>query len=327
MNKMRCWLMIVSIFTIASQGFTADTSMLYSPRKWTSVSGAEITASFVKISGNQVILNNLQGEAIQIPRAKLSAADQLLIDEAFGRSDFSTQGLQPAGNTSGGAVGVLTRGAEYSNIQFFSEEVHTRAIIICMDISPSMIAKGVTQDVLTESIKILEDLNTGTKFNFIVYVDGGDPFTPQMVYATQENKDKAIAWLKQPFDGRRQGTLQGYSGGTPYQAICMSVEMGADTVFVLTDDPPYLKKGDVQTGLDIPTHMKDIENILRSIDTNTGKSVGIYPILYKPFDNARGEEAIKFYKRIASMTGGRCRVVRRTTPIPTPTTPPPNLKM
>ncbi|MDY0146289.1 MAG: hypothetical protein RBS84_09935 [Kiritimatiellia bacterium] len=54
------------------------------PRLWTSASGAELMAVFVELSGEQVILRNRQGEQIRIPRAKLSAADQTLLDGALG---------------------------------------------------------------------------------------------------------------------------------------------------------------------------------------------------------------------------------------------------
>lgn len=215
------------------------------------------------------------------------------------------------GGGGGGAGRGLTGGMGYSDTKFFGENIRTRAIVICMDISPSMIAKGVTQDVLNETVKMLENMNVGTKFNILVFVDGSDGFAPQMVYATQENKQKALEWLKQPFDGRRQGNLRGFSGSTPHMVIKSAVEMGADTVFVLSDDPPYLKQGDVQTGVEITTHMDDIMSYVKSVESTTGRSVRFYPILYKPFENERGKQAIDYYKSMARTTGGKCRVIPR----------------
>ena len=214
------------------------------------------------------------------------------------------------GGGGGGAGRGLTGGMGYSDTKFFGENIRTRAITICMDISPSMIAKGVTQDVLTESVAMLEKMNVGTKFNIIVFVDGALAFTPQMVYATQENKDKALEWLKQPFNGRQQGNRRGYSGSTPSEAIKMAVEMGSDTVFVLSDDPPYLKKGNVNTGIEIPEHMDEIQDFVKNIATTTGKTIKFYPILYKPHENDRGKQAIEYYKRMARKTGGKCRVIK-----------------
>jgi hypothetical protein len=214
------------------------------------------------------------------------------------------------GGGGGGAGRGLTGGMGYSDTKFFGENIRTRAITICMDISPSMISKGVTQDVLNESMAMLEKMNVGTKFNIIVFVDGALPFAPQMVYATQENKANALAWLKQPFNGRQQGNLRGYSGSTPHKAIYMAVEMGSDTVFVLSDDPPYLRKGSHESGVEIPGHMDEIKTFVGNIESNTGKSVRFYPILYKPYESDRGKQAKEYYKSIARKTGGKCRVIK-----------------
>ncbi|MDR0993981.1 MAG: hypothetical protein LBN38_05395 [Verrucomicrobiota bacterium] len=217
------------------------------------------------------------------------------------------------GGGGGGAGRGLTGGMGYSDTKFFGENIRTRAITICMDISPSMVAKGVVQDVLDETTKMLSGMNVSTKFNIIIFVDGAASFAPQMVYATQENKDKALEWLKQPFTGRgaAQGNRAGHSGSTPSEAIRMAVEMGADTVFVLSDDPPYLKKGDAQTGVEIPSHMEDILHYIKAIESQTGRRVKFYPILYKPFENDRGKQAIEYYKDIARSTGGKSRVIPR----------------
>ena len=49
-----------------------------------------------------------------------------------------------------------------------------------------------------------------------------------------------------------------------------------------------------------------------------------YPILYKPFENDRGKQAIEYYKGIARATGGKCRVIPRgdePAPAPPPRAP------
>lgn len=218
--------------------------------------------------------------------------------------------LGSLGGSGGGAGRGLTGGSGYSDTKFFGQNVRTRAICILMDISPSMVAKGVVQDVLTESLSMLEGLSPVTKFNLIVFVDGAESFMPQMVYATQENKDKAITWLKQPFDGRRQGNKRGYSGSTPNDAIHMAVDQGCDTMFVLTDDPPYLKEGTAENGTELPNHMPDLGQFARDIETQFGRAVKINTIVYKPHESARGQQGIDFYKKMAQDTGGRFRLVK-----------------
>ena len=63
--------------------------------------------------------------------------------------------------------------------------------------------------------------------------------------------------------------------------------------------------------MEIPTHMQDIEKFVRGIESSTGRSVRFYPILYKPFENDRGKQAIEYYKGLARATGGKCRVIPR----------------
>ena len=213
------------------------------------------------------------------------------------------------GGSGGGAGRGLTGGTGYSDTKFFGENVRTRAIVICMDISPSMVAKGVVQDVTQETVKMMEGMHPGTRFNIVVFVDGALAFAPQMVFATQDNKQKAVAWLQKGFDSHREGNRQGYSGSTSSEAIRLAAEMGCDTMFVLSDDPPYLKTGNMETGVPIVDHMDQILEYVRAIERNTGRPTRINPILYKPFKNERGEQAKKFYQTVARTTGGRCKVI------------------
>ncbi len=214
------------------------------------------------------------------------------------------------GGEGGGAGRGLTGGMGYSDAQFFGQNIRTRAVCILMDISPSMVAKGVVEDVRAEALKMLEALNPNTKFNVIVFVDGAQPFSPQMVYGTKTNRLAGIAWLNQQFDGRRMGNKRGYSGSTPGDAIKLAVEMGCDTMFVLTDDPPYLKKGDFESGVELPEHQKEILDFARNIESSFGRQVKINTIAYKPYNNEKGQRAIDFMKELSRTTGGRFKLVK-----------------
>ena len=210
------------------------------------------------------------------------------------------------GSGGGGAGRGLGGGTGYSDTKFFGENVRTRSICICMDISPSMVGKGVVEDVASEASAMLEKMNVNTKFNIVVFVDGATSFQPQMVYATKENRDAAIAWLKKGFDSRRDGNRSGYSGSTPSEAIHAAIQMGAETVFVLTDDPPYLSA--TYQGPPIPNHQEDILAEVEGVVRTTGHPVKFYPTLYKPHLNRRGLESQEFYTKLAKSSGGKCGV-------------------
>lgn len=229
------------------------------------------------------------------------------------------------GGGGGGAGRGLTGGMGYSDTKFFGENVRTRAIVICFDISSSMILKGVVQDVITESGSMLANMNAGTKFNFIVFVDGADTFASQMVYATQENKAAGLAWLekvKGAFDPATQrvrdqsvdGQLHAHTGSTSSMALEQAVEMGADTIFLLTDEAPWLST-DSNMANAMPDHIATVEKFVRSIESTTGRSVKIYPILYDPKDrpgpNQFGIVSTDFHKTIARATGGKVRIIKK----------------
>ena len=229
------------------------------------------------------------------------------------------------GGGGGGAGRGLTGGMGYSDTKFFGENVRTRAIVICFDISSSMIAKGVVTDVIAESGTMLANMNAGTKFNFVVFVDGADQFAPPMVYATQENKQQGLAWLekvKGAFDPATQrirdqsvdGQLHGQTGSTSLTALQRAVEMGADTIFLLTDEAPWLSS-DSNMANAMPDHIANVEKYVRSIATTTGRSVKIYPILYdpreRPGQNQFGIVSAEFHKTIARATGGKVRIVKK----------------
>ncbi len=217
--------------------------------------------------------------------------------------------LGSLGGGGGGAGRGLTGGAGYSDALFFGQNVRTRAITICVDISPSMVAKGVVKEVREEARKMLAGLAPATKFNLIVFVDGATPFVPQMVFATKENKEKADAWLGQEFDFRRMGQLRGHSGSTPFEAMKLAAELGADTVFVLGDDLPYLKTGNVEAGVEITDHVDQILDWVKGVEASQGRAVRFNMIAYKPHANERGKQGIDFMKTVSRTTGGKFQQV------------------
>ena len=77
------WMAIGALLAATAAG-QAESDALARPRMWTSASGAQVAALFVELSGSDVVLRKRTGEQIRIPRAKLSAADQALLDEAYG---------------------------------------------------------------------------------------------------------------------------------------------------------------------------------------------------------------------------------------------------
>ncbi|MCB1069387.1 MAG: hypothetical protein H7A43_07065 [Verrucomicrobia bacterium] len=216
--------------------------------------------------------------------------------------------LGDLGRAGGGLGRGDTGGTGYSDTKFFGENVRTRAIGILVDVTSSMFNKGAIDDVMREASSMLQDLHPGTKFTLIAFVDGSEAMSDQMLYAVQENKDQAIAWLK-TLKMNSQGNKRGYSGSTPDEAIRLATEQGVDTIFLLTDDVPYISivhsKNNRET---IESHPDDVMRFVKEIETNFGRSVKINPIIYKA-TGRKGEASKEYWKKVARATGGKLLVV------------------
>ena len=81
---------LCAVFALSAALFLAGNARaqnpgdLFAPRYWTSQSGTRVAAKFVRLDGNQVVLENRQGQPFRIRRDFLSDADRALLDAEFG---------------------------------------------------------------------------------------------------------------------------------------------------------------------------------------------------------------------------------------------------
>ncbi|HMO52490.1 MAG TPA: hypothetical protein PKE26_10125 [Kiritimatiellia bacterium] len=245
--------------------------------------------------------------------------------------------LGDLGRAGGGLGRGQTGGGGFSDAQFFGQNVRTRAVIIAFDNTQTVINKGLLPQLAEETGKLLQGLTPATKFNLIAFVDGAAPLFPSMVFATQENKKKAIDglrilstedrrertretrktgaaaadWNQRGFVPNITGNHPDYSGSSPWKAIEMAAEMEADTLFIITDDDlPNIRRGTARTGVPVETHTRDIRRSVDDFQKRSGRSMKINVVIYKP--NTRSEkarEAISFYRGLAGAAGGRLTTV------------------
>jgi hypothetical protein len=215
--------------------------------------------------------------------------------------------LGELGRAGGGLGRGDTGGGGFSDTKFFGENVRTRAICVLVDVTSSMYNKGVVEDVKREAQTMLEGLSPGTKFNLIAFVDGAEAISPQILFATQENKKTAIDWLGS-LKMNTQGNKRGWSGSTPADAIAMAVEMGADTIFLLTDDVPAISEMVDKQRVRVESHADDLLDYIKRIETTTGRTVKIHPIVYKASSSA-GERSREYWRRVARLTGGKMQTI------------------
>lgn len=221
--------------------------------------------------------------------------------------------LGDLGRAGGGLGRGQTGGGGFSDAQFFGENVRTRAIVIIVDVTTTIFKIGAIDVLKQEAATLLSALKPGTKFNMLVFVDGVGAFQPDMVFAIEENKKKCIDWLNSLKENDPRGQLKGFGGTSSKMAIEKAVEMGPDTIFIVTDgDYPKLKPSSPKNAPNIEGHADEILSFVKSIETRYQRSVKINPVIFYPEDDSDWERVTQdFYKTITRVTGGRVKTIER----------------
>jgi hypothetical protein len=163
-------------------------------------------------------------------------------------------GLGTGYGTSGFGQGV-------SQVNFFGIRATGERIAICVDVSVSMVEdeRGGIPGFLRVKQRVnevIDALAEGTLFNVIAFADGCSMLdTEKMMYSSPETRSKAKNFLG-PFNtegnyGLDSGNYTGFAfggkgaGGTTRLdlAIGAAMSQGADTILVISDGLPKVKKG------------------------------------------------------------------------------------
>lgn len=163
-------------------------------------------------------------------------------------------GLGTGYGTSGFGQGV-------SQVNFFGIRATGERIAVCVDVSVSMVEdeRGGIAGFLRVKQRVnevVDAIKEGTLFNVIAFADGCSIMdTEKMLYANPESRTRAKRFLD-PFNteghyGLDAGNFSGFSSGLKGQggttrldlAISAAMSQGADTILVISDGLPQVKKG------------------------------------------------------------------------------------
>lgn len=182
-------------------------------------------------------------------------------------------GLGTGYGTSGFGQGV-------SQVNFFGIKATGERIAVCVDVSVSMVEDergglGGFMRVKQRVNEVVDAIKDGTLFNVIVFADGcsileGD----KMMYANPETRTQAKRFFE-PFNteghyGLNAGNFTGGTSGLKGQggttrldlAISAAMAQGADTILVISDGLPKVKKG--YTDAQIASHRAQVEDFYKA---------------------------------------------------------------
>ena len=157
---------------------------------------------------------------------------------AFGPSSASSLG------GGGGGNGIA--------INFFGIRDLSTSVVIMIDVSDSMFTRtgdaqypaklvrhGKDQNfqiIRDEAIKLVQSLTPQTRFGIVRWSGGAYSWKPELVPATEENKQAATAHIQEQVDYKTAKAQRGQPGGTRHDlALAKAFSLKPETIYMLTD--------------------------------------------------------------------------------------------
>ena len=179
--------------------------------------------------------------------------------------DIDVANVDVVSKSTGLTGGSLQMGV--SAVDFFGIKSQGERVVIILDVARSMLdpARGDVEGyayVKQRLVEIVDGLNSATLFNLIVFSNGIDVMSNQLVLANRENKERAKYFIE-PYwktqgsrfapNAKRAvfkrnyvpdfGEIKPLGGSSRMDmALLASFEMGADAIFMITDGTPSLHR-------------------------------------------------------------------------------------
>ena len=193
---------------------------------------------------------------VALPEVKMASK---AVQTSF-QPKFKTFGGAGLGNGLGGGYGPGGFGDGASVLDFFGIRVCGDKVLILVDVSISMIEdeKGgikAYDRVKNRINKVIDAINESGMFNVIVFADAVSSFSTNLVVGTDDNRNKARQFLHAFNTPGNYGLTTGNlhppqigipaAGGTTRMdlALTAAFEEGADTILIISDGLPEVKKG------------------------------------------------------------------------------------
>jgi von Willebrand factor type A domain len=150
-----------------------------------------------------------------------------------------------------GTLGSFAGTGTGAQINFFGIRDTSSNVVIMIDVSDSMftrtgdadgrnLAKHAQQQnfqtVRDEAIKLVEGLGPNVNFGIVRWAGGAHSWKPELIPATEENKQAAIAHIQNEVDMKTAKAKKGRPGGTRHDyALEEAFSLKPEVIYMLTD--------------------------------------------------------------------------------------------
>jgi hypothetical protein len=279
-----------------SNGLIADTSLLEPPPE-TKVE--ESPKDSLQSSASAPVASNLQLDAI----TSSSNANSFTV---------SPTGIKPtldglasgAGGDAIKGIGLGGPGAGMggNSMRFFGTRASGQQIVIVVDVSGSMVqGKGKSgktyEELEKEVIRVIREMDLKSSFGLVVFSREAKPYRTHMVRSTNEEKERAIAWLKKHnpvvyIDPNADAEEKAFHRGTRADlGLAEAFKLAPDLIFFVSDGEPTGAKP-----AEILTAVEEAQKTLR-------RTAPIHSVAYL------ADSGQKFMKSLAEKNAGTFREV------------------
>lgn len=244
---------------------------------------------------------------------KLDLKQMLPLDPSELVSDQVTSLVGTAGlgfGTGNGLSGSGGLGKAMSSFSFLGIKAEGQRIVLCFDVSGSVVNKATASGVplsaiKDETLKLINSLPSGAAFSIIQFVRNYKPFSEQLLAATPANRDLAKHWIENEWSesGQMARGQKGVLSPNPNGVVCVidaAFAMNPDVIFLISDgqfEQTYPQDRRIPND--------ELEKKMREIQKGLPKKVPVHFIGFqmKPEDKSAWES-------IARRTGGRLREIK-----------------
>lgn len=250
--------------------------------------------------------------AFALPEApKVSMNEMLTPDPAAMASGMVTGLAGSAGVGSGSGFGLGGAGGTGlgTGLNFMGIKASGQRVLLLFDVSGSVVNKAERAGVplakiKEETLSLIDKLPADSRFGIIQFVRNYKPFQPELVPATQPNRDLARVWVENewsetggmPRTGR--GVVSPQPNGLP-PILRAAYAMQPDVIFLISD-------GSFERGSDSEKiGEKEFEDLFKELTSSGAKRVPLYFVGFqmKPDDES-------FWSRMARRQGGQLRQMK-----------------
>jgi hypothetical protein len=187
-----------------------------------------------------------------VAKVTLPPMPEIKTPESAPRTMMSAGGAGAAFGTAAATSASSGGGGNGMQINFFGIRDLSTSVVIMIDVSDSMFTRtgdaqypsklvrhGKDQNfqiIRDEAIKLVQSLTPQTRFGIVRWSGGAYAWKPELVPATEENKQAAVGHIQKEVDYKKAKPQLGKPGGTRHDyALAEAFSLKPETIYMLTD--------------------------------------------------------------------------------------------